>query len=700
MKVYQPLAVTGFSFCIALLTASLLPFDILITALIPLFVIFLGTVIFMAVKGFDINRTVIAISLFLVFAAAGINAGYRFYTAKVVSSFPETPVRITATVEKEYNSGSFIVKTESVDVENFPQRINIMLYTSDGYEFLEGEKFCCDIKAYREMPSRSQQGKGAVISGRIAGNYTLLKETPPERKFISKCREELKASVNRTVSFPYNTVLIAMLLGDTEEMDSGIYDSFNIAGISHILCVSGLHISLICGFFAAFFGFIFGRKLISDVLGILITLFFVILTGAGPSAVRAFTMAVALILSRHIVRNYSPVNILGGIAFLFCVTEPYIIYNNGFLMSVFAVFSLCTAAADWVGKIIRKFSVKNRIITYILNLSFASFSVSLFLIPIMLMSSGYTSALSPIANLIIIPLVPFAMILGIISSVTNVGFLGFVAEYILKWMHFVAGIIKDLPFSILPLNFGYIKGLLVGVLIIVIVAFFVRKLKEYSLHILIMSLVLFMIGGTVQYFENRNVLNVAVLEANGSSSVVMHENDKAIVVNCGSGTVGRKTAQYLRSVGIDDFELLLVTSDDREDGAGTHDLVLSQPPKEVICSPLSNYVGEVEGAVMTELAPLKRTVLEDALLEIGDTVTIKAKGKEFFVDESSFGILNGTEKVILRKVKKVDTLEQKYDIMETADIKLLEKENFLALRRGRKLVLRITENGKMLLKED
>ncbi len=697
MKVFEPLAVTGFSFCIALLCASLMPFDILLIAILPLGLIFLGAVIFFIIKGFDINRTVIVISMFLILTATVINAGYRVYTAKVVSRFPETAVKITATVEKEYKSNSFLVKTESIDIPDYPQRINIMIYLSDGYELNEGEKFSCNIKAYREIPTRSEMGKGAVIPGYIAGDYELLKEAPPERKFISECREKLENSVKNTISSPYDTVLIAMLLGDTEEMNSKIYDRFNIAGISHILCVSGLHISLICGIFASFFGLIFRRKLLSDILGIFVTLFFVVLTGAGPSSVRAFIMAVALILSRHIVRNYSPVNILGGIVFIFCIAEPYIVYNNGFLMSVFAVFSLCTTATIWVRKIISKFSVRSKIIIRIINLFFASFTVSIFLIPIMLMSSGYTSLLSPIANLIVIPLVPYAMILGMISSVTNLRIVGLLTECILRLMDFVAKIIRELPFSVLPLNFAYIKGVIVGVFLIIVVAALMKKLRKYSMHILAMSLALFVIGSTVQYFENKDVLTVTVLEA-GGSGVVMHKNNKVIVIN---SAVGRKAANYIRSVGANDFELLLVTSDRKEDGGGTYDLTLMENPEEVIYSPDSNYVGEIENAIMTEISPLERVVLGDGLLTINDNVTITANGKEFFVDSyGSFGVMNGNEKVILRKGKKVDTLELKYDIMDINDIKNFEKDNFLALKHSEKIKLRITPDGKMLLKEN
>ena len=62
--------------------------------------------------------------------------------------------------------------------------------------------------------------------------------------------------------------------------------------------------------------------------------------------------------------------------------------------------------------------------------------------------------------------------------------------------------------------------------------------------------------------------------------------------------------------------------------------------------------------------------------------------------------MNNGEKIILRKGKKIDTLETKYGIMGIEDIEILEKENFLALKGNEKIKLRISQNGKILLKEN
>ena len=67
---------------------------------------------------------------------------------------------------------------------------------------------------------------------------------------------------------PYDSILIAMLLGDSSQMDAGLYDSFNLTGISHILCVSGLHITLIGALITGLFQLVFGKRIFPDIMAV------------------------------------------------------------------------------------------------------------------------------------------------------------------------------------------------------------------------------------------------------------------------------------------------------------------------------------------------------------------------------------------------------------------------------------------------
>ena len=66
-----------------------------------------------------------------------------------------------------------------------------------------------------------------------------------------------------------------------------------------------------------------------------------------------------------------------------------------------------------------KFSIQNGLLQYFVSILCSSSAVAVFLIPIMMLFNGYTSLLSPLANLLVLPMVPCVMILGTVSAIAG-----------------------------------------------------------------------------------------------------------------------------------------------------------------------------------------------------------------------------------------------------------------------------------------
>ena len=711
MKIYQPLAIIGFSFCISLLIASLIPFNYIIAVFVLIAVAFLALFCFFISKGFNLNRIMILSAAVISLIGITVNAYQRFYLTKVAVEFPATTISVTGTVLEEYpsnnNQHSFLVEIEKIENRDVSKKIKTVLYSGKETELFKGEQILCEIKAFKNIPNRSQIGKGAKIAGRIEeGSVKVLEEASLENKFMSNLKFNLKVAIKQSVSSPYDSVLIAMLLGDIDEIDSKMHDSFVLTGISHVLCVSGLHISLIAVFFIGLFSLFFGKRLIADIIGIFACLLFVILTGAKPSAVRAFVMVVTLILTRHIARDYSPINTLGGIVLLFCMIEPEIVYNTGFIMSVFSVFSLCVVARKWNEIIFEKLSIKSGFLMYIISMFIASLTVSVFLMPILLIGTGYTSALAPFANLIILPLVSPVMILGavcVLFGSSGIGVLaGSMVDFLIDKMVIVADSLGKLPFAILPLNLSFIKIWVFGTAMIVIVAMALKYLKGNIVKIVGFSAILLIVSSTVFFMYNYNDITLTVLENGEGSSFVISKNGKSCVVNCGgSNLIGAKTAQYMRSVAADDFELLLILNNKDKNAGGVSRLVSLIQPKEIIAPLMSNYLSavyDIKECILTPLSCIEKTVLGDVIIKIEERAVINANGKEIFIDQDgNLGLITDDRELILRKGKKEDTIDPKYDIIDVNTVVEFEKANFKDLNLGQALNIRIAENGNMLI---
>ncbi len=135
-------------------------------------------------------------------------------------------------------------------------------------------------------------------------------------------------------------ILTAMLLGERSLLPPEQENDFMLTGTMHIFAVSGLHVSL----FAALLFTVFSRVrppywvLATAVL--LVTGFYVLLTGAAPSAVRAWTMVAFLLAARLLGRSSNPLNALILAASITLWQNPPLLGTLGFQLSYGVVASI------------------------------------------------------------------------------------------------------------------------------------------------------------------------------------------------------------------------------------------------------------------------------------------------------------------------------------------------------------------------
>ena len=128
-------------------------------------------------------------------------------------------------------------------------------------------------------------------------------------------------------------LLLALLCGAREYTDTAIQEAFKKAGLSHILALSGMHLSMFSSI-AIFFGNKAGVKKISLLLRIITLIVFVWFAGFSPSLLRAFICAM-LMIAAAIAGTKKP-DMLSILCFSFlfqCIISPSDIYNTGFILS-------------------------------------------------------------------------------------------------------------------------------------------------------------------------------------------------------------------------------------------------------------------------------------------------------------------------------------------------------------------------------
>ena len=238
-----------------------------------------------------------------------------------------------------------------------------------------------------------------------------------------------------------------MVLGDKYELEADVKDMYQKSGVSHLLAISGLHISI-----AGMSVYNMLRKRlnqkISALAGILVILSYLIFTGESVSAARAVCMLVMTIIADVRARTYDMLTALAMASVMQIIDNPYIICNTSYIMSFFAMLGIALvlpviSSADKTLVFIKKKNRKNRTlkdeVIYLLCDSLSGcIAIQLMLLPALLYISYETSFISVILNLIVIPLMPVVMISGIASglvglvSIKCAWFMAGAAHYVLK----------------------------------------------------------------------------------------------------------------------------------------------------------------------------------------------------------------------------------------------------------------------------
>ena len=202
-------------------------------------------------------------------------------------------------------------------------------------------------------------------------------------------------------------LLLALLCGAKEYTSSEVSLSFKNAGLSHILALSGMHLSMFSGI-ALFVGKKIGRKKLSFIIRIIALVLFVWFAGFSPSLLRAFLCSFFMIIAA--LANVEKPDLLLILAFSFlCQTiiSPEDIYNSGFILSYAALAGILLT-----NKFFR--SMYNRILPgYFANSLGSSTGAQVFTAPVSLALFKSFAPIGIIATSIVSPVVTIFIYSGL-----------------------------------------------------------------------------------------------------------------------------------------------------------------------------------------------------------------------------------------------------------------------------------------------
>jgi len=252
--------------------------------------------------------------------------------------------------------------------------------------------------------------------------------------------------IERMMPEPISSLMAGILIGEKHALGDELTDIFRRVGLVHIIVLSGYNLTIVANFLMRSFGWMGARGRLFVGAGAIIL--FSIMVGAGATVIRAAIMSLLVLFARGIHRRYDVSRALVFAAFIMLLHNPAIlVFDPSFQLSFLATMGLV-----YVSPIIERglFRAPGGSVREILV---STLSTQAFVTPLLLYMTGEFSVVSVLANVAVLPVIPFAMLAGFVSvivslvSSTAASLVALIASVTLSYVVRVADVLSGFSFA-------------------------------------------------------------------------------------------------------------------------------------------------------------------------------------------------------------------------------------------------------------
>lgn len=261
-----------------------------------------------------------------------------------------------------------------------------------------------------------------------------------------KARAILGMEMDQLFQERHSGYMKGLVLGMQDDLDADTFKQFSQLGLTHILAISGMHVAVYVGVLL----FLFKRLRLTKETALTVTLFlvpiYVLLSGAGPSIVRAGLMSMIALLAARVGLLKDGLNILAASALVMLIWNPYMLLSVSFQLSFLVTLGLMV----YVPLMNPQLSGLPRWLQGAVSVTLVAQLVSF---PLTIYYFNQFSLLSFVANLVFVPFITFIVLpLGTVVLVLGrlwgaaAGKVAYVTEmlnngtfYAVEWINEFAG---------------------------------------------------------------------------------------------------------------------------------------------------------------------------------------------------------------------------------------------------------------------
>ncbi|MBE5872258.1 MAG: DNA internalization-related competence protein ComEC/Rec2 [Lachnospiraceae bacterium] len=572
------------------------------------------------------------------------------------------------------------IQSESLQI-SFPT--NIKIYFSKPQEYQVGETIRVkgEVQYFQEKtnPGQFDQRRYQNIRdvGFVLKNAAITGHGQTYRwidQALWRLRNRWAFVYKRYCGRQYGTMR-SIFLGVKDEMEPELKELYQRAGISHILAISGLHIS----FLGLLLYSVLKRIRMPEKMSFLMTSLFLILygrmTGMSSSAMRAVIMLILLLFGQLLGRSYDMLTAMAVSLFLVLLKNPRLMNDTGFQLSYACVLAIGLEVPQFFERVsgicAKRTQIEttemdgHRIRKYLKHLSektvqsfWFSFGITLFTLPILLNSYYSFSPYSVFLNLIVIPLMSLVLLLGFIGGILGM-LLPFLASlfltptvWILEFYEVLCSMVRDLPKSSWiigkPALWQMILYYLVLVGMLMTWKYARRKTGKAEtsgkecrqrkclkiLSVLAFSASLLFILILPVRLKNYVKTEITMLDIGQGDCFCLQLNGKVFLMDGGSSSEGEiakyKIEPFLKSQGISRINACFISHSDEDHTNGIAGILARKDQSGICCDclVLSSYAKEHKEEYEELVTAAEKAECAVSYLEAGESVVKKSTAGE------------------------------------------------------------------------
>ncbi len=292
--------------------------------------------------------------------------------------------------------------------------------------------------------------------------------------FLYHLRTQLATIIQRALPQPEAALLIALLLSLRTPALLAISSSFNLTGTAHLIAPSGFKVTILAGLVQQSTRWLYERKgtrytlnpqrqrlrdwryWLATTLVLLIIIAYTLLSGSGPSALRAGIMGCLLVLAPRIGRTYNVYTALALTALLLSLLDPFVLWSASFQLSFLGTLGIVLLTPT-----IQRYLYPlthlplGHLISEIVAVTMAA---QLATLPILALDFQQVSFIAPIANILTVPLLGTFLVLGLLVCIvglimpTGAFLAGWIAWPLLWYLITVVNWCANLPSAYITVN--------------------------------------------------------------------------------------------------------------------------------------------------------------------------------------------------------------------------------------------------------